>query len=374
MSALLKTNIILLLVFIFKNVSIPQSQLYFDGYLLNLGSVQMQKTPLGSQSNNKFQNINRLRIRPRLEFNEDITLTIEHETFILYKNGNEFHSEKYEKIMGQLVNLHFTLLNNSIWQITHFIDRLHLMANIDRFNITLGRQRIAWGTGRIWNPTDMFNPINPTNFAKIEKDGVDAVLMKYNFSSLTDLSIVINPAKHRTNFALRFRTNFSEFDVSFMSGKFNKNIVYGIDFAGNLLNAGVRGEMLVSSQIIKYILGMDYQFSPKIYSLIEYHFNGAGKSKKENYNFYDLITNNSIYLARSYINFQLLFIVHPLSTISILLNRNLNDESRYFSLNLSYSILENLNLNWITNIFFGKENTEYWYYPSSLGLRLEYFF
>ena len=28
--------------------------------------------------------------------------------------------------------------------------------------LSVGRQRIAWGSGRLWNPTDRFNPVAPT--------------------------------------------------------------------------------------------------------------------------------------------------------------------------------------------------------------------
>ncbi len=374
MFAIRRIKIILLSIFIIYNVTISQNQFYFDGYLLNLSLVQLRKNPFTIHSNNIFQNLERIRLRPSLNFDDRFNFTVEYEAFIHYKNKIETYSENYKIITGQIVNLHSEMLNNRLWHIIHFIDRMYLKINFDKINLTLGRQRIAWGTGRIWNPTDLFNPINPTNFAKIEKDGVDAAFVKYNFANLTDLSIVINPTKIKTNFSIRLRTNFSEFDLSVLGGKFTNDYVLGADFAGNLLNAGVRGEMLYSQNNIKYILGIDHQFTPKIYSLIEYHFNGAGKSKKAFYDFNSLLNNYSIYLAKKYFIFQLSYIVHPLSSISILIKRNLNDNSSFYSLDLSYSILDNLNVSWITNVFSGSCYTEYWYYPSSTIIRSEYYF
>lgn len=354
--------------------AISQSKLSFDGYLLNLSIIQLKRSPISNYGHNYLQNIDRLRLRPEIYLSDHVNFSIEQETFIHYKNLGEFFSERYKNIKGQLFDLHFTLINNRLWQVTHFVDRMYMKINLEKISITFGRQRIAWGTGRIWNPTDLFNPIKPTNFAKIEKDGVDAALVKYNVATLTDLSVVINPSKFYTNYAFRFRTNFSEIDFSLMGGKFLNDFKIGADFAGNLLNAGIRGEIIASSRIVKYILGMDYQISQKIYFLTEYHFNGEGKSKKEFYDLYGLFNNNSIYLAKNYILFQFSYLVHPLSTVSILINQNMNDNSSFLSLNLSYSILDNLNLSWITNIFSGNRFTEYWYYTSSLLIRSEYYF
>ena len=37
-------------------------------------------------------------------------------------------------------------------------DRAHLKYRADSWSLTVGKQRIAWGTGYIWNPVDIFNP------------------------------------------------------------------------------------------------------------------------------------------------------------------------------------------------------------------------
>ena len=47
---------------------------------------------------------------------------------------------------------------------------------------------------------------------------------------------------NNSNGGFRFRTNYSEYDLSLIGGYFDKRIVIGGDFAGNLFEAGVRGE------------------------------------------------------------------------------------------------------------------------------------
>ena len=40
------------------------------------------------------------------------------------------------------------------------LDRAYLKFYLPQADITAGRQRIAWGAGYIWNPTDAFNPLS----------------------------------------------------------------------------------------------------------------------------------------------------------------------------------------------------------------------
>jgi hypothetical protein len=136
----------------------------------------------------------------------------------------------------------------------------------------------------------MFNPINPANYSKTEKDGADALSMKYYAGSLSEINIVYNFRERwdRGNFAARFETNCSGYDLSLMSGYFDKRFVAGSDFAGNLFDAGIRGEIIFTADkddfdqnFFKYILGADYQFNSDIYALIEYHFNGQGTNDTE---------------------------------------------------------------------------------------------
>ena len=60
-----------------------------------------------------------------------------------------------------------------------------------------GRQRIAWGTGRFWSPTDVLNPISPTQLERDERPGTDALLLEQKFGPLSRLSAVYAPQHNR---------------------------------------------------------------------------------------------------------------------------------------------------------------------------------
>jgi hypothetical protein len=44
-----------------------------------------------------------------------------------------------------------------------------------KVEVTVGRQRLAWGVGRLWNPIDRFNAIGPLAIEQDQSQGVDAV-------------------------------------------------------------------------------------------------------------------------------------------------------------------------------------------------------
>ena len=47
----------------------------------------------------------------------------------------------------------------SLWR--HRLYRGWAGLETERTTLRLGRQRIAWGTGKLWNPTDVLNPYQP---------------------------------------------------------------------------------------------------------------------------------------------------------------------------------------------------------------------
>jgi hypothetical protein len=230
---------------------------------------------------------------------------------------------------------------------------------------------------------DLFNPINPASYYKIEKDGADAVSAKYAFGNFTDLNVVFNPQEKikNSNYAFRFRTNFAEYDMSVIGGYFDRRIVGGLDFAGNLFDAGVRGEGIISvnkdsteDNFVKFILGIDNQFTPKLYALAEYHYNGEGKTDRNSYDFERLAKGEIQNLSRNYICLSAMYQLNALTNITLTDISNLNDGSGFVNAVLSFAAKEFLTLNLGSQITYGSMESEYWYYPFSLYFQADYYF
>jgi hypothetical protein len=361
--------------------ALAQVEFQFSGYVVNLPIYERENASAAQFFNldqNQLLDLTRLRLRPSLLPWDGATFGLEYEATALYHNTTLSEFLTTTTLRRQLLDLRWNPVNDGHFTASHFVDRLYFRQNFQSASLVIGRQRIAWGTGRIWNPTDLFNPINPASFEKIEKDGADAISFKYYFASFTDLELVYNPEDHfkSWNGAFRFLTNYHEYDVSVMGGYFDDRLVAGGDFAGNLFEAGLRGEGIFSAEkndlnnhFVKFILGLDYQFTAKLYGLIEYQFNGEGQTDENRYQLQRLFTGEILNLNRNYLFVDATYQIHPLVNTGIGFNLNLNDGSGFLSPVVTYSVQSNVDLSLGGLIVFGKERSEYWYYPASIYLK-----
>lgn len=327
--------------------------------------------------------LSRVRLKPEILFAHHGSIKIEYEISGLYHSSELLFPVPVDATNRQLLDLTWNPIAEDHYTLIHTLDRCYYRYASSFGEIVLGRQRVSWGTGRIWNPTDLFNPINPANFQKIEKDGADAVSLKIYLGPFSDIQMVLQPQEtwEETNGGLRLRTHAGEYDFSFVGGYFDGRITAGGDFAGNLLRAGVRGEGVVSldpdesdSGFAKFILGIDQQFTPKLYALLEYHFNGEGRDRPEDYEIDRLGSGEIINLGRHFVFLQADYLVHPLWNLSLSLNESLTDGSGFAGLLMTYSVSGSADLASGAQYTFGGRLDEYWYYPTSLYLQGIYHF
>ena len=308
---------------------------------------------------------------------------MEYEADVLYSKQNEFSFLNPTSTNRQILNLKWNIYDKNNLNVSHYIDRLYFRQGFRNGNIIIGRQRIAWGVGRVWSPIDLFNPINPANYSKIEKDGADAVSFTYSFGSFTDLNLVYNPHDkiQNSNAGFRFRTNIDEYDLAFVGGHFDDRFVLGGDFAGNFFDAGIRGEGIISmdkydlsNNYVRFIFGMDNQFTSKLYGMFEYQYNGEGALNKDSYDLLALLDGRVINLSRNYLFISASYQITPLLTVTAAQNMNLNDGSGFSNISGSYSLSDNSTLDLGALISYGSRFSEYWYYPSSVYLQGQLFF
>lgn len=372
--------------FLIFSRAFSQPELTFSGYVADFPTYQRSRDLVArffGAERDQYANVTRIRLRPALSLWGDGQLSLEYEVSALYHSTPIVFQVQSEENKRQVVDWTWNPINEERFSIFHFVDRFHYKQGFAFGDLTIGRQRIAWGTGRIWNPMDLFNPINPAAFAKIEKDGVDAALVKLPFGSFTDLSLVVNPQRgwKEYNVGFRFRTNYREFDVSAIGGQFDKRLIVGGDFAGNLFDAGVRGEGIISaasnqldSNIVKLIFGIDYQFTPQLYALAEYQFNGEGRSDRSRYDLIRLAMGEILNVGRNYLAVHASYLVHPLVSVVASWTRNLDDRSQFVGAAASYSVTDEMSLSVGGQLFLGDDFTEYWYYPNALYLKADIFF
>ena len=136
----------------------------------------------------------------------------------------------------EFANLYWVLADSDDMVATHTLDRLYLSILADRFTLTMGRQRIAWGTARFISAVDLFNPFDPTAIDKEEKLGVDAAVADIPLGAFSGLTLVFAPdlLASEISYAARIYANLLDYDLALTAGRFVDRYAVGFDFAGQV--------------------------------------------------------------------------------------------------------------------------------------------
>lgn len=255
-----------------------------------------------------------------------------------------------------------------------------------------GRQRIAWGTGKIFNPTDVLNPFSPLSVERDERRGVDAFYLRRGLGALSQSEAAYAPQDNwpQSALLLRLKTNLSNYDFSAMGGKIassSNSFMLGGDFAGNWLDGTLRGEWSYSapktrSPFWKACLGYDYAFGgdtrlpglKDAAASIEFFHNGAGATRRLAYNYGALFSGREIVVARDYLGLILSKDLHPLLKLDLTALANLNDSSHFLGPSLQWNAVNNLFLTAGWQRFGGTRLSEYGRLPNIAYLQGQYFF
>ncbi|MBI3898877.1 MAG: hypothetical protein HY308_11350 [Gammaproteobacteria bacterium] len=247
----------------------------------------------------------------------------------------------------------------------HRLHRGFVTLNTSAVDVYLGRQRIAWGSGRLWNPTDLFNPYNPTQLEREERVGVDAALVEKNFTALSRLSLAYAPQRNASaSRAVRYRTNFANTDVALMAGEFRQSRVVGFDLAGRIGNAGVYGEVAHTrpegqDAFTRAVLGTEYAFANTLTIGAEYYWNGEGTTQESRYDFARLFDGEIQNVAKYYLGAHLKYDLTPLLRWENYLILNRDDASYFFAPTLVYSLTHEWDVAIGTQRFGGGSGSEY---------------
>ncbi len=131
----------------------------------------------------------------------------------------------------------------------HLLYRAFVEYEGDRVRVSVGRQRIAWGVGRLWNPIDRFNAIPPLAIEADQAVGIDSVDARWLWSGFTYLQLVYAPGPRRDDaaYALRLHGVLEDVDYSLVAGVIDEAPTFGLDLDTNLGDAAVRLEAVYTA-------------------------------------------------------------------------------------------------------------------------------
>jgi hypothetical protein len=280
------------------------------------------------------------------------------------------------------------------------VDRLWLDWVKDNLQVTIGRQRIAWGTCWVWNPTDLFNPLDVLDFDYEELPGVDAIRVQYYTGAVTKVDAGYKPAKEKKNTILAglWSINSFNYDFNFIGGMRDERWVFGGSWAGDIYSAGFRGELTLSEApnrsytnpvyeefgetslsstnkpIITLALSADYTFPNTFYIHTEMLYNNNGRTENT-----FLFTNEALSLgmlsaARWSIYQEFAYDITPLFRGDLFGIFNPDDGSYVIVPSATYSLFTNFDLLFIAQIFEGDPLTEFGEFGTSFYFRMKFSF
>jgi hypothetical protein len=255
------------------------------------------------------------------------------------------------------------------------LDRAFFTVTAPKFDLYVGRQAIAWGSGHVINPTDVIAPYTYDELDTEDRIGVDAVRVRVpiGFMAEIDAGYVFGDDFEFAQSAFFTRGKFYAVrtDWSVLLVGFRENLLVGLDLTRNIGRAGFwmegayvfidaldRDHINQGSDYFRGSIGFDYSFWGDTYGFMEYHFNGAGSNRAESYFdnlFTTAYTEGSIYLmGKHYLAPGVSHQLTPLITAAGEALVNLSDPSVFLAPNLEYNIAQDIYIAAGANVGIGR--------------------
>lgn len=218
------------------------------------------------------------------------------------------------------------------------VDRLSFDWELPKANIILGRQQFAFGTSKITSPLDPFLPFGPVAINTEERTGIDGIRLKRQIGEMSEwgLGLIFGESfeqKKSAAFAHLKLIN-EKIEVELLTSYILEAQMVGMGFLKSL--GGTNTWLEIShtkpkneEAYLRSTLGLEYQWNQDLYTIFEYHLNGAGTSDEVQYllnvNKF-AYTSKAVYLlAENYFYTTLAYQLNPLTNVQLGHTFNLND-------------------------------------------------
>lgn len=287
---------------------------------------------------------------------------------------------------NELLDLNWTLneKENLWWR--HVLYRAYARVRVRGLDVMAGRQRIAWGQGRLWNPSDVVNPYNPLSVERQERAGSDALDLRWSFTGLSFLEGVYVPRRKGqwdNSLALgRARINFKEMDWGLLGGKREEENLIGADHAAQLWEGSLRSEAVyfldskARRDFLRAVLSYDthLHFPKPLYVLGEFHYNGVGERDRAEYPKVVLKPTDQQFLAKDYFGFGLSYEFTSLWKGECFGIVNLDDGSAFAGPQITWQPVADLEVAAGVQTFQGKSLSEFGRLEDVAFIQIQWFF
>ncbi|TYP99000.1 hypothetical protein C7447_102318 [Tenacibaculum adriaticum] len=330
-------------------------------------------------------------VHNRLNFkyisSDEITIRLEFRNRWFYGDNvkNIFGFSEFISQDNGIIDLSWNIIDDGNTLFNTTIDRALVNYTKGNWDVTLGRQRVNWGMNLVWNPNDIFNTYNFLDFDYEERPGSDAVRVQYYLGDFSKIELAAKKGKAADDYivAAMYKFNKWSYDIQLITGVYQKDWMIGTGWAGNLKNAGFKGEISYfvpyedyfnSKNVLSAAISVDYGFKKGLYINGSILYNSAANQASNGlgalvYN--NLSAKNLMpYEFSSFLQLAKEFTPIFKGTLSTIYSPT--NDAVILMPSLDYSIATNWELNFTSQSFFEFEN--YKTLGNSLFLRLRWSF
>ena len=315
-----------------------------------------------------------LGIRNRFFFGDSSALSVQ--KVLLQHNSNGYFDLSRSIVTGPSYLLYSS------------IDRASIDYTHNKWEVTLGRQRINWGLNLVWNPNDIFNAYSYFDFDYEERPGTDALRFQYYLNSTSSAELAYKPGKNSNEMiaAGLYRFTKGSYDLQALAGIVNTDYVLGGGWSGVLGQAGFNGEISafvprknfqLSHTVISASFGANYTFPKSLYLHGAYLLNSAGLLKGDSLNagfFLNDVSAKSLSPARHSLLAEAAYQLNPLIRGDLSGIYTPADGSFFIGPFFTFSLSNTLELLAGGQLFFGGTQSLYGNYGRALYLRFKWSF
>lgn len=237
----------------------------------------------------------------------------------------------------------------------------------EKHTVSLGLQKISMGVGRMWNPTDLFNPKNPFALEPDEVYGVFALAYTYSPSSLSQITAVAaQRADHSFKYAGRAKGYLGIADAAIDVVSANDVTMIGYELEGELMKSGIElrseggwfDDKLLNKQFFQGLIGADYAFENSL-TLIGEWLHTSKTFEHELKLQIPSGAQDNLVMSHDYMGVSVNYQFDPLAYGTFFGIMNMEDGSFYVGPILTYSLKDDMSLSFGGMFYGGESGSEF---------------
>jgi len=260
------------------------------------------------------------------------------------------------------------------------VHRFYVGYGDEKHNLVFGLQKITMGVGRIWTPTDLFNPRNPLALEPDQIYGNVAFSYTYALGELSQVMGVV--AKREDNSykgAGRIKGNVDIGDVALDVYSSNDAQMIAYEIEGNLFDTGIEWrseggyykDKLLDKDFYQTILGVDYGFVNGLTVMAEWLHSSKTYTTNEVLNFQESSLGYNRHLSSDYVGASAYYDFNLLYSGALSVIHSPEDQSSFISPLLEYSISDDASLAIGAMLYTGDDQSEFGSVDNSFYLRIK---